>query len=122
MVVFGLLAIGGCRPTSTDLGISGTVLFDGTPLETGSIAFEGSDGNAREVPIQNGRYTIQMGVGEKTVRIKAIRISNYIETESGKDPIYEQYLPEVYNSKTNLKYTAQRSQKNVDFDLKSDGH
>lgn len=86
--------------------VTGTVTFDGTPIENGSIVFDPADGKggAAMAGIVNGEITGEVPSGEKILRISAVRTSGkkdqYGEEET------ESFIPEKYNLKSDLKETV----------------
>ncbi|NLS96945.1 MAG: hypothetical protein GXX96_32815 [Planctomycetaceae bacterium] len=100
--------------------------FDGQPVEEGRILFRAVEGDQRAFSgaIQNGRYELESLPGKMTVEITASRIIPGKFDESNPDekvPMGEMYIPERYNSKTEL--TAEvpaGGAKDVNFTLTSE--
>jgi hypothetical protein len=104
--------------------VSGTVKFNGDPIENGTITFLPADdkGAASSARITNGSYTIQTDPGAKKVSIMAERevggeAAEQLRAE-GRDGVpTEQYLPPEFNSKTKLEYTVESGGGTKDFEL-----
>lgn len=128
---FVLLA--GCNSNPQPVGLSGSVTLDGKLLESGKIEFEPFEklrGQRRNAPILNGQYELAPRKGllpgmEFKVMIKAFKKTGkkYPSTKPAESFDEEiQYLPEIYNSKSNLKVTisAIESQNRFEFKLLSE--
>ncbi len=124
-VVVGCVGVAGClssdRATST-----GTVTFDGRPVETGSIVFLPPDraAAAEGALITAGRYTIAGRPGPRRVEIRgtrpvpAERLPRTMPRLSN-ETVYEDYVPAAYNTETTLQVEVVAGNGNVfDFDLK----
>ena len=107
--------------------VSGTVSFDGEPVQDGRILFRSkdADGKAYSAPITNGEYEVQAVAGSMTVEITASRIvpGKFGEAASPDEPappLSEMYIPEQFNSKTTLTAEIDAGGDNtVPFDLSS---
>lgn len=112
---------GGCSEQVTRVSLSGTVSFDGEPIEDGQIAFEPlGEGKMEFGIITKGEYTIpkEFGLvpGKYLVRItgnrptgKKAEPSPFLK-EGDSLEIYEQYIPLEFNtgSKLKVKIEAER--------------
>ena len=118
----------GCKPPNPDgrLAITGTVAVNGTPIQEGAIAFEPSGSPAVKTPsgaaIINGKYSIPadkgLVAGEYTVRIHGSRNTGKVdESDPMKPVIYEQLVPEKYNTFSKEKVTVDAGATKFDFDL-----
>lgn len=119
-----LLAMTGCGSSDGLVGVAGTVTFDGTPVETGTIQFRTQDAERRAfaAPITNGKYETRLPVGEMAVEIRASRIieGKFDESNPGeKEPMGEMYIPQKYNSRTELKANIQGEVLDQNFALTS---
>lgn len=68
-----LAAAAGCQPSTAS--VSGSVSYNGKPIERGAITFTPSDGNgpAFGAMIEQGRYTVAKAYpGKRTVRITGV--------------------------------------------------
>lgn len=104
--------------------VSGTVKFNGEPVEKGSITFlpADDDGKASSAQITNGSYTIQTDPGAKKVSIMGEREVGGEAAErlraEGRDGVpTEQYLPPEFNSNSKLEYTVEAGGGTKDFEL-----
>ena len=103
--------------------VTGTVTYEGQPLDRGSIALVPVNTKQRavEVPIANGKYSIRAPEGEATVRIYATRVTGPFNKEMGAAP-ETQYLHDNYNAFSKLRLSVSGSDKNVyDFKLTKSG-
>ncbi|WP_339729537.1 hypothetical protein [uncultured Gimesia sp.] len=105
--------------------VSGKVTFNGEPVPSGEILFrpEEGQGNRDAGRILDGAYEIESLPGNKVVEITAYRESKtkFDESNPGeRTPIQEQYIPENYNQKSELKFEVKKSGlDSIDFDLKN---
>lgn len=83
--VFGLLALlAGCRDSGPPLlAVSGTVEFDGVPLEDGQLTFRPVDPGLapRAAAIRQGRYEVRLPAGRMIVEAHAAGTARAAETE-----------------------------------------
>jgi len=129
LLVFGVSV--GCSGGKDDgpatYPVSGTVTFDGTPVESGRIQFRSSDdkGKAYSTEIKAGSFKFKTEAGEMKVEITASREvpGKFGETASPDEepqPLYEMYIPEIYNQESTLKETVKADGENeFTFELKS---
>jgi hypothetical protein len=112
-----LVALAGCgEPTYK---VTGTVQFEGKPIENGSIAFESADGGpgVASSGITKGKYELQSKAGKKKVLILARRVRP--GTENDPQPAMEEFIPARYNSESELFREVKAGVENrVDFELK----
>jgi hypothetical protein len=102
--------------------VSGTVTFDGQPLESGEILFKpaGGGGTPEGGPITNGKFEFRAVPGEKRIEISATRE----DAKPAADglPNYVSFIPVRYNSQSTLSESVEKGGKNVfAFELKSGG-
>lgn len=101
--------------------VKGEVTFDETEIPAGFIQFEqlGSKLAPESAPITAGRYAGIFRIGPSLVRITGSRPSKQINPDTG-EPIDESFIPERYNTKTELRADVADKQTNVfDFRLQS---
>jgi hypothetical protein len=118
LVVVSLL---GCGKSGT-YPVSGEVSFDGTPVEQGDILFIPADSAVAPEGgrITNGRYQLRAKPGLQRVEIRASRPLPGPPGPMG--PIYADYIPEEFNSKSTLKAEVSPGGKNqFNFTLQSKG-
>ena len=123
------ICICGCgkAPTRSRIPVSGSVTFDGKPVETGMIVFKDTVNEALAPDggnVVNGIYRVEVQPGKKRVEILASRpIANEgpVRPDRAQFAItpVEQYLPEAYNVKSILTAEVDPSGTNeFDFSLK----
>lgn len=116
--------------------VKGTVAFDGSPVEQGTIAFlpaEGTNGPSAGAEIRDGEFmlTAEDGpvVGEHRVEIRASRadgkpVANGITgvsagpSAASTDAKMVMYIPPKYNAKSELKEKIGAGENSLSFDLK----
>ena len=129
-VCLALLAVGaGCGEDNrlARVVVSGTVNYDGKPVQKGQIRFlpqPGTSGPATIDPIDGGRYTTTntdgVPVGSHRVEITGYDPVEYANAPTGPgSPPVRQRLPEKYNRKSELTVTldADSDDKPLDFNL-----
>lgn len=103
-VVAGAVVLAGCEAGPPSGEVSGTVSFDGAPVEKGSITFTPADGKGPTAggTIQGGRYSVAK------VPVGASKVSITGDKETGKKKLYDtpdspvgvmtsNYLPEKFS-------------------------
>ncbi|MFN3153366.1 hypothetical protein [Bremerella sp.] len=127
-IVLGLLISCGSLGCNFDSGppmveVSGTVTFDGQPVNDGNIFFRAKDGgNSYGGKIVQGKYESTVSPGDKTVEIIAMREvpGVFVSHNPGeKSPKMEMFIPPKYNRKTTLEISLPQdaSQSTQDFQL-----
>ena len=123
----GCLLLTGCGggPTGPTLyKVSGSVSFDGAPVEVGRIEFRRAEGDKRAFSgeIKGGSYSLQCEAGKVDVVITASRIiPGKFDTSNPDDPpqpVGEMYIPEKYNAKSTLTAEVKSGSNDIPFDLK----
>ena len=114
----------GCGPSDGLVLLSGTVTFDGAPIPEGTIQFRALEGDQKAYasPIVDGKYEARVEPGPAIVEVRASRIveGKFDESNPGeKVPVGEMYIPEKYNSRTELKVTVESDKLDENFDLAS---
>jgi hypothetical protein len=102
--------------------VTGTVTFDGQPVDSGEIIFvpEEKELAPDSGKIKKGSFTAQVTAGKKRVQIRASRLVPGMSNPMG--PVREDYIPARYNSQSEL--TAEVTPNGANhwnFPLKSDG-
>jgi hypothetical protein len=121
-IVCCLVWVTGCGPSDGLVQVGGTVTFDGAPIPEGTIQFRSLDGDqkAYAASILDGKYEARIAPGPASVEVRASRVieGKFVESNPGElDPVGEMYIPEKYNSRTELKITVQSNKTDENFDL-----
>lgn len=116
-----LLFSAGCGGGPSEYTVSGTVTFDGQPVDQGEIRFMPADGQGTPYagPIAGGKFECRVSAGQKRVEINATRESATPAPDGL--PNFESYIPAAYNSQSTLTATIPPDSGSLTFDLKSDG-
>jgi hypothetical protein len=118
-----LLVLIGCTDNSGLADVSGAVTIDGAPAEEGSISFFPVDGQGQTTGAQitQGRYQSKAPLGESRVEIrvpKAVGQKKLYDTpDSPVQDVFEEVLPEKYNSNSELRLNAQSGRNEKDWNL-----
>jgi hypothetical protein len=137
LLICGSLAVAGCGGSTDELPrrpVTGTVTFDGKPLERGTIAFQPESGlpTAAAVPVNGGSYSVarQQGLVPGTYKVS---VSSSAPTTAAVDPATgtppppgkptpppRELLPTRYNASTELSVEVKAEGSNsFDFTLTS---
>ncbi|VTU01412.1 Uncharacterized protein OS=Planctomyces limnophilus (strain ATCC 43296 / DSM 3776 / IFAM 1008 / 290) GN=Plim_2787 PE=4 SV=1 [Gemmataceae bacterium] len=123
-LLFGLGAAAGCGGDPPSAEVSGSVTFDGKPVEEGGISFSAANGNAPGGGgvIKGGKYTAtRVPIGATKVSITAVKVVGqrkaYDAPDSPMTPITEPLLPAKYNTATVLTFEVKPGSQTKDFDL-----
>ncbi len=121
LAMISLCLLLGCGGGGDTVKVTGTVLFDGQPVEQGDIIFRAADGSAADAAkIEGGLYHLETKPGSKRVEINATRESATPAPDGL--PTLENYIPKQYNQASTLTAEVTDSGKNdFSFELKSDG-
>lgn len=101
--VASLASLAGCGDNrhAGKYEVSGTVSWEGTPVEKGFITFEPADGKPAEAgPIERGRYSFHAYPGKNRVVIRAEKIEGF--NKGMNQPNVVQYIPATYNVQSEL--------------------
>ena len=127
-----LLAVPGCsRGGPQRAEVRGTVTFEQTPIESGSIAFvpiDGTQGPTAGGTIAGGAYRIARNegpvVGRYRVEIRGVRktgrrVASGEELDEPGELVdeVEMFVPPEYNSRSTLTADIHAGRNEVDFDL-----
>lgn len=100
--------------------VTGTVKFDGKEVADGDITFTSDDksvgGEAGK--IKDGKYTVKAREGKNKVEITAYRVVPGKKGPMGTEDVLEPYIPEKYNTKTELSVEVGSGKTDHPFDLK----
>lgn len=116
--IVALVWLAGCSRSET-VEVSGSITWEGAPMPQGDIVFQSLDPHvpAAAGKIRDGAYAFRCKPGEKRVEIQSFRLSGKL-TPQGR-PIGEMYVPQRFNSESNLKATVTSDGSNkFDFALK----
>ncbi|QDU90489.1 hypothetical protein Pla175_38940 [Pirellulimonas nuda] len=130
LALFAALACAGCGPPEglQKVVVDGVVTLDGAPIPNGEIRFlpiEGTEGPVSGGPIKDGQYRAEsrggVPVGEHRVEIRAFRAPTGRQTGTAaiEGGPAEQYLPQQYNTKSELTASVSSSSAKQDFSLSS---
>lgn len=120
------IAVAGCGGGSKGPAlykVTGSISFDGTPIEEGRIQFQKTEGDGRAYggEIKNGAYSLQCEAGKMKVSVTASRIiPGKFDTSNPDDPpqpVGEMYIPKKYNEKTELTAEVKPSANDIPFAL-----
>ena len=101
--------------------VTGRVTFDGQPLENGFVQFVPVDSKTSPESgrIAKGLYRMESKAGQVSVHILSTRLTGKMDPVMG-TAIEEMFIPEKYNSKSELKADVVADNANaIDFELTS---
>ena len=115
----------GCRGGSGFGNVSGTVAYDGKPVEQGSISFVPVDGKGPTAGgmIANGKYAVEkVPVGAAKVSISGVRVTGTkkLYEDDPESPVVQtatELLPPKYNQSSELQYEVKAGPQTKNFDL-----
>jgi len=126
VLVIGLFLVGlaGCGSRAS---VQGSVTFDGTPIDNGSITFvpDSSSGQKATAQIKDGKYVIESDRGPAPGKYKVeVTWVKAGPAKKGGDPDVQQgdgkqMLPDKFNKATTLTAEIKSGSNTVNFDLKS---
>ncbi len=122
LLVVLVLMVGCGRSGARTYRVSGTVTFNGKPVGEGDIVFLPEDPalGPDAARIVNGEYVAQVKAGRCRVEMSAVEIGPDTPRIDGV-PIATNYLPERYNTRSELSVTVMPNNRNLfDFELVSD--
>ncbi|MCA9234112.1 MAG: hypothetical protein KC485_07280 [Gemmatimonadetes bacterium] len=127
LIALGIAAavVSGCDDPTVGI-ISGSVTVDGQPVETGSIAFFPTGGDAFTAGgvIAGGQYSARVPLGELRVEIRVPKQVGeqklYDVPDSPLMPILDEALPAKYNNRSELSITVEPGRSKHDFALTSE--
>ena len=119
------LAAHGCSSDPNKGTVSGTVILDGQPLQSGLIRFVPVDGqtSTAEATITDGEFSVEVPVGEKLVSISAPKVVGkrpaYQTPNAPMIDIIEELLPARYNVTSELTLNVTAGRQDAEFKLES---
>ncbi|MCA8982917.1 MAG: hypothetical protein R3C12_01310 [Planctomycetaceae bacterium] len=124
LFVLLLLASLGCAPSAGGpplITTKGTVTWNGAPLEEGRILFRETAGDKRAYSalIEKGNFTIETTAGNMRVEITASRLipGKFDTSNITPEPMGEMYIPEKYNSLSELTHDVAKGAPDPAFAL-----
>jgi hypothetical protein len=131
LILLSLCILAGCNPSNGRVPVTGTVLFDGKPLESGNIRFGGTQGAAGAGLIVNGSFALHENASQKGVLPGKydVLIASWVEERGSVRPDGSfspgiTRIPLLYLDPAKSGFTAEvkAGQTNrFTFELKSDG-
>ncbi len=116
-----VLSLAGCgRPGPSQYLVTGTVKWQGEPVEKGDIIFDPVERETRAeaTKIVGGNYSLRIGAGKMKVRIFASRELPGKVSKDMNAPLLEHYIPPEFNRQTTLEAEVlPRDDNQVSFDL-----
>ncbi len=118
-----VLVLSGCGGGGeTTFPVSGNVTFDGQAVTDGDIIFTAPDGSTHPSmgKIKDGKYTAQVTAGKKKVEIRASKMMPLPDGKvgaMGEKEMPESYIPEKYNTSSELTLDVQSGSNSKDFTL-----
>ncbi|WP_339729684.1 hypothetical protein [uncultured Gimesia sp.] len=100
--------------------ISGQVTWNGEPISDGKISLMTAAGVTDAGDITNGVFTLRTTPGEKKVIVTAEKPAGFSRQEERvpePEPVFYQYIPANYNTKTELKEQVEATTETLTFNL-----
>jgi hypothetical protein len=102
--------------------LSGTVSYDGLPVEKGTITFLPADGKGptAATPIAGGKYSVKVACGRKVVKIEGFKVLGQHPFSPNNPRMVidqQQIIPPCYNTKSELTRDITRADGTCDFAL-----
>ncbi len=122
-VLIGLTFLVGCSSSSGPelIATTGAVKWQNEPLKEGRITFRMLDagGNVYSAPIENGEFRVESLPGKMKVEIIASRLipGKFDNSNGTPEPVGEMYIPEKYNSLSELDYVVESGADSPVFEL-----
>lgn len=114
----------GCSGDGNYGDVSGTVSYDGKPLEDGLIEFLPAEGKGQtaSAPIKDGKYSVtKASVGNAKVQIRGSKVTGkkkmYDTPDSPEVAIIAELLPPKYHEKSELTFEVKRGANEKNWDL-----
>lgn len=118
--------LSGCSGGNGLIAVKGTVSVDGTAVDEGLVTFLPLDGDGptAQAVIASGAFRVDVAPGEKIVRIQGFKIVGHEHAVRGNPdspllPVRENFVPEKFNARSELRCTVDRDSTQHDFDLPS---
>ena len=123
LLAAGMVAVAGCGADDGTADVSGTVSFEGKPIENGSINFIATDGKGTGGGvIKDGKYAAtKVPVGPAKVQISGSKVVGkkkaYNTPDSPMQDITAEMLPKKYNEQTELTFEVKPGKNEKNFEL-----
>ena len=104
--------------------VSGTVNYDGKPLEKGFIGFATTSKNPQvySSEVKAGAYALESETGDVIVKVVAeqdVPGAFDVAADGTKNPVKKNYIPAKFNEQSELKYKVpEAGARDANFDLK----
>ena len=74
----------GCKKSPATYPVEGLVRFKGAPIESGTMTLVPKSPQARTTvsPVVNGKYSMKVAAGDRTVNIRAVREKEPVDTKA----------------------------------------
>jgi hypothetical protein len=121
-LLLGLLCVSGCEEPTTGT-VNGTVIVDGSPAKSGSIAYFPVDGKSTTAgaEIVEGQYKAEVPFGETKVEIRVPKIVGerklYDAPNSPVKSVMAESLPARYNDASELTLNVKPGENRKDYNL-----
>ena len=121
----GLIQFTGCSGSGQGT-VSGSVVVNGTPAETGAISFIPVDGRGTTAGavIEQGKYKATVPVGNVRVEIRVPKVVGeqkiYDTPDSPVQQVMEESLPARFNDESELTHEIPEGKSTRDFDLRTE--
>jgi hypothetical protein len=106
--VAAALATIGCEGEGAYGEVSGTITYEGRPVEGGQIKFVPAAGPTAGAVVQGGKYSAKVPVGPVKVTISGLKAAGkkklYATPDSPERDLYQELLPAKYNEKSELTF------------------
>lgn len=125
VALVGLCLSTGCGPEPVVGEVSGTITFDGKPIEKGSISFTPANGQGPSGggEIVGGKYKCDGALGECKVEIRSPKVVGkkklYDTPDSPVQEVFEEVLPQKFNEATELRFDVKKGKNEKNWDLTS---
>lgn len=110
--IMSIASLTGCSPSDGMVEVSGTVTWNGQPIETGFVSFVPDPGKSPQAgKIVNGQFRFRAYPGQNTIRILAEKKGEFNQAMNQYN--YHQFLPPKYNEESELSEEVSASGSNV---------
>lgn len=130
MFIVGGTALSGCQGSSAPprFEVFGSVQYDGQMIPEGDIVFMPEDGKGRPDggKIIDGKFRFSVTAGKKKAEVRASRenpdkLVDSMMEPGKKVPSREDYIPDRYNTNSELKLEVASGENAIDFELVASG-